>query len=72
MLGGIFTWLLIGMVLYLLFSDRGGMMGCYGGHDHHSPQNPDRSSQHRSGFSTESDEDIIDLKKEDYTVISKQ
>ncbi len=57
--GGLLIWLVIGVVLYMLFSKRGGTMGCCGGHGNHD-HGPDRT--HRS------DDDIIDLKKEDYRV----
>jgi len=67
MMGGIFSWLIIGVLLYFMFSKRGGMMGCCGGHDHHSSEHPDRSKAH-AGHSPESHEEIIDLKKEDYSV----
>ena len=67
MMGGIFSWLIIGVLLYFMFSKRGGMMGCCGGHDHHSQQHPDHSKTH-TGRSPQSREEIIDLKKEDYSV----
>ena len=67
MLGGIFSWLIIGLVIYLIFSRRGGMMGCCGGHNHRSPEHSDRSTPH-SGHSQESHDEIIDLKKEDYSI----
>ena len=63
-MGGIFTWLLIGVVLYLLLSKKGGMMGCCGGNDHHGPQNPNQSTP-PSGISSEPHEKIIDLKKQE-------
>ena len=76
MMGGLFTWLIVGVVIYLLLSRRGGMMGCCGGHDHH-PQDHSRDPRpgdhHPAGSSQEDRwaggrEDIIDLKKEDYHV----
>ena len=67
MMGGLFTWLIIGVVLYLLFSKRGGMMGCCGGHDHHSRRHPTPPAP-RGGRSPESHEEIIDLNKDDYSV----
>ena len=70
MIGGIFTWLIIGLVIYFLFSRKGGMMGCCGGHDHNSPGH-DNHVDHRNPHSPESREDIIDLNKEDYQVRTK-
>lgn len=71
MMGGILTWLIIGLVLYLLLSKRGGMMGCCGGHNHHSQQHPGQSYS-RFGPSREFQGEIIDLKKEDYSVQNKR
>ncbi len=65
MLGGIFSWLIIGLVIYLLFSRRGGLMGCCGGHNHNSPEHTNHA-EHGSKHWTQSHEDIIDLKKEDF------
>jgi hypothetical protein len=70
MMGGIVAWLIIGVVLYLLFSKRGGMMGCCGGHNHHSTEHFNRRGPDMGG-STEFHEEIIDLKKEDYSVRTK-
>ena len=70
MLGGIFTWLIIGLVIYFIFSRKGGMLGCCGGHDHNSSGH-DNHADHRSHHSPESHEDIIDLNKEDYQVRTK-
>lgn len=68
MFSGIFSWLIIGFVIYLMFSRRGGMMGCCGGHDHHSPQDA-RHAKRDNRPSTESPNDIIDLKEGDYRVV---
>jgi len=65
MFGGIFTWLIIGFVIYLLISRRGGMMGCCGGHNHNSSRHahyPNGGNGHSMGPQG----DIIDLTKEDY------
>lgn len=70
MSGGIFSWLIIGLVIYFMFSRRGGMMGCCGGHHHNSPKHANRAN-HGDRPWTDSDEDIIDLKKEDYHVSNK-
>lgn len=70
MLGGIFSWLIIGAVIYLIFFRRGGMMGCCGGHNHNTPHHTNHPN-HDHGPSKESQEEIIDLKKEDYHVKSE-
>lgn len=73
MMGGLFTWLIIGVVLYLLLSRRGGMggmMGCCGGHDHH-PHEHSHNPQPHEAHSEASREDIVDLKKEDYHVVTR-
>ena len=58
---GIFTWLIIGLTLYLLLSRRGGMMGCRGDHNRQPPGHSDRS---------ETRGEIVDLKKEDYHILN--
>lgn len=70
MLGGIFSWLIIGLVIYLLFSRRGGMMGCCGSHNHNSPGHTNPPGQD-NGHWNKSEEDIIDLKEDDYSVRTK-
>ena len=70
MLGGIFSWLIIGLVIYLLFSRRGGMMGCCGGHNHNSRAHYNHTGQDHKHWMG-SQEDIIDLKEEDYHVRTK-
>jgi hypothetical protein len=70
MSGGIFSWLIIGLVIYFIFSRRGGMMGCCGGHNHNSPEHGNHAG-HQNGHWKKSQEDIIDLKKEDYRVSNK-
>jgi hypothetical protein len=67
MLGGIFTWLIIGLIIYFMVSGRGGMMGCCGGHHHDRSGHNDPANPHGK-HSPESDEDTIDLNKEDYHV----
>lgn len=68
--GGIFSWLIIGLVIYFMFSRRGGMMGCCGGHNH-NPSGHNNQADHHSKHSPESQEDIIDLNREDYHVSTK-
>ena len=70
MLGGIFSWLIIGLVIYFIFFRRGGMMGCCGGHNH-NPSGYNHHADHHSQHSPESREEIIDLNKEDYHVSTK-
>ena len=70
MIGGIFSWLIIGLVIYFIFSRRGGMMGCCNGHNH-NPSGYFNRADHHSKHSPESHEDIIDLNKEDYHVSTK-
>jgi hypothetical protein len=67
MTGGIFPWLLVGLLLYFMLSRKGGMMGCCNGHDHNSSGH-NNHTDHNSNHSSESHEDIIDLSKDDYRV----
>ncbi len=70
MFGGIFSWLIIGLLIYFMFSRKGGMMGCCGGHNHHSSEHTNRAGD-QDKHSAGPHEDIIDLKKEDYHVRTK-
>lgn len=70
MMGGLFIWLILGVVLYLMLSRRGGMMGCCGGHNHH-PQERTQDRRPHEDRSAGSQENIIDLKKEDYHVTTR-
>ena len=70
MMGGFFTWLILGAALYLLLLKRGAMRGCCGGHKH-SPQDYSHDPRSHEARSTASKEDIIDLKKEDYHVTDR-
>lgn len=67
--GGLLVWVIIGVVLYILLSKRGGMTGCCGGHGNH-PYNGDGYHGHgqNSPHQHQPKGDIIDLKKEDYHV----
>ena len=69
-MGGIFSWLIIGVILYLMLTKRGVMMGCCGGHNHNLSGHPNHSGPHGRHLQ-KSHEDIIDLKKEDYHVKTK-
>jgi len=70
-MNGLGTLLIIGIVLYFLFSKKGGM-GCCGGHSHHSSRDrePERRKPHSFHHKPEH-EDIIDLKPDEYKVISE-
>ena len=70
MLGGIFSWLIIGLIIYFMFSRKGGMMGCCGGHDHNSSGHKNHAD-HNSQYSQDLYEDTIDLSKEDYHISTK-
>jgi len=70
MIGGIFSWLIIGLVIYYLFSRKGGMMGCCGGRNH-NPSGHNDHANHFSKQSPEPHEDTIDLNEEDYQVRTK-
>ena len=74
-MNGIGTLLIIGIVMYFLFSRNRGMggMGCCGGHSHHDPRhmeprhpNPQDLPQDRES------EKIIDLKPDEYKVLSEK
>ncbi len=71
-MSGLLIWILLGVVVYMLFSRKGGMgMGCCGGHhDHESTGPPDADTSSHKRQSSELEDNIIDLKKEDYKVIS--
>lgn len=70
MLGGIFSWLIFGLVIYLLFFRRGGMMGCCGSHNHNAPDQTCHTG-HDNRYWGSSEEEIIDLKEEDKHVKTK-
>jgi hypothetical protein len=53
-----------------MFSRRGGMMGCCGGHNHNSSGH-NSHADHNSEQSQDLYEDTIDLSKEDYHVSTK-
>lgn len=69
MMGGLFLWLIFGLVVYLLFFRRNGVAGCCGGHVDHSHRYPGRDTDASPGASRgHNDDDIIDLTKDDYRV----
>jgi len=57
--------ILIAFFVYLLFFRKGGM-GCCGGHDDHSNESDER--KHSPEIFSGNEEDIIDLKEDQYTV----
>lgn len=71
-MNGLITILLIGLVVYMLFSKKGGM-GCCGGHHDHAPGGQGRQDDKgpdRANTALGADDRVFDLKKEDYKVVS--
>lgn len=59
--------ILIGLFAYLMFSRRGGGMGCCGSHGSHESE---RSQKLDPGKSINDNPDsVIDLKEDEYTVL---
>ena len=71
-MNGVFTWLIIGVVVYLLFFRRGGMGmgGCCGGHDTHGHDH-NHDSQDKPVSAEPHTDEIIDLRKDQYTEVTK-
>ena len=71
-MNGFFILLIVGVVVYMLFSRKGGTgMGCCGGHHDHHPIDADHEDpEDHPSSSSKPEGNIIDLKKEDYSVIS--
>lgn len=69
-MNGLLTLLILAFAAYMLFSRRGGM-GCCGVHHGHNANEPrgGDSTVHREA-SNHADGAIIDLKAEDYKVLS--
>ena len=60
--------LFIGLFAYLMFSRRGGGMGCCGGHGaHDSERHQDVQPQQKSLHDPEGN--VIDLREDEYTVL---
>jgi len=59
--------ILIGFFVYLIFSRKGGGMGCCGGHgsSEHKPHQDSRTHD----LSHDRMEKVIDLRKDEYTVL---
>ena len=73
MLGGTFIWLIVGVVLFFLFSRNEGMAGCSCGRSTREPRPPKRRYPYREKDAAPHNYapphgETIDLKKEDYHV----
>lgn len=69
---GLFVWVILGIVVYMLFSRRGGMggMGCCGGHHDHQANGPTHlHSEGDDHASPDQEGKVIELGKEDYKVL---
>ena len=70
-MGGLGTLLVLGIVMYFLFSRNSGV-GCCGAHSHHSSQNGKPDHSKTQGFAQKREnENIIDLKPDEYKVLSE-
>ena len=69
-MNGLFTLLVFGLVIYMLFSRKGGMGCCGGHHDNHSGASPKRDMETPVSPVDGWENNIIDLKEEDYQVIT--
>ena len=70
-MGGLGTLLVLGIVMYFLFSRNGGV-GCCGTHSHHSSKNGKPDHPKPQGFPQKwENENIIDLKPGEYKVLSE-
>jgi len=58
--------ILIGLIVYLMFSRKGGM-GCCGGHDTHEPKRPQDGNS--ADLPQNRVEKVINLRKDEYTVL---
>jgi len=58
--------ILIGLIVYLMFSRKGGM-GCCGGHDAHEPKGSQDGNS--ADLPQNRVEKVIDLRKDEYTVL---
>lgn len=69
-MNGLFTLLIFGIVIYMLFPRKGGMGCCGGHHDSHSDGSSKRDPEPPVNPVDGWKNNIIDLKKEDYQVIT--
>jgi hypothetical protein len=59
----------IGLFAYLMFSRKGGGMGCCGGHGNHdSERHPDVQSPPQKSIHNR-EQNVIDLREDEYTVL---
>lgn len=71
------TWIILGLVFYLVFARQGDMgMGCCGGGRHDPNNHPGgpafkHSGEHRK-VSTEAEDNFIDLKKDNDKIVSPE
>lgn len=68
----LFPLLILALLVYFLFFRKGGMgMGCCGGHGGHGGhgREPDKG-KHFDAFPEGKKEDVIDLREDQYTVLS--
>lgn len=68
-MNGLFTFLFIGLVIYMIIHKNGGMGCCGGHHEHHANDSFHRDRATRVNPQDEWKNDVIDLKKEDYREI---
>jgi hypothetical protein len=60
--------ILIGFLVYFLFSRKGGM-GCCGGHRSHEPRRHQDGHTHSGDHSQDRMGKVIDLRKDEYTIL---
>ena len=61
--------ILIGFIVYLIFSRKGGM-GCCGSHDSHEPKRHQDGHSHSGDLSRDAHMGkVIDLNKDEYTIL---
>ena len=67
------TFLLLGIGLMFLMSRGHGGMGCCGGrHGNHHSQTQDDKHTHPKGFAEPKDNDVIDLREDEYELITNR
>lgn len=61
--------ILIGFLVYFIFSRKGGM-GCCGGHSSHEPKRHQDGHSHAGDLPQDRMEKVIELSKDEYTILS--
>ena len=61
--------LLIGFFVFLIFSRKGGGMGCCGGHGSHEPKRHQDEHSHPDDLPQDRMEKVIDLRKDEYSIL---